>query len=158
MDDSVKREKAQRMHLKLCSVLDARDWKYERNDEELQVEFSVTGNDLPMPIRLFVDVERQVVRLMSPLPFTVPEEKRLDIALAVTAVNCNLAAGNFDFDIEKGVFGFRIASSYIESDISDAALDYMLRAACETIDANNDQFKAIIDGTLSLERFLIEKA
>lgn len=153
MDDANKREQAQQIYTKLCAVLDAREWKYQREDAEYRLDFGVKGNDLVMPMRLSVDAERQLVRLMSPLPFKVPTQKRLDITLAVTAVNCNLAAGNFDFDGEDGTLGFRIASCYIESEIGDAALDGMLRAALETIDAYNDRFQGIVEGTLSLEQF-----
>ena len=78
---------AQQVYATMCQALDERNWKYTRFEEDLVVSFGVNGDDLPMNFVLQVDEERQVIRLMSGLPFKMPEDKRVEgaIAAAVTA-------------------------------------------------------------------------
>jgi len=142
------------MYIKLCHVFDEKEWHYKKDDEKLQITCGVSGEDLPMDLRFEVDVDRQLLLVLSGLPYAVAENKRLDVAIAVSVVNHRLFDGNFDFDIRNGTLGFRMTQSYMESDIGEEALDAMIFFTCRTIDDYNDKFFGISKGMLSLEQFV----
>ena len=154
MFDATTAQNAKNIYEKICSALDARKWHYQRDDESLDITFGVNGEDIPMEMHISVNAERKIVMLISPLNFRVAEDKRLDLAIAVCAVNSLLAEGNFDYDIASGTLGFRITQSYLESDISVRALDTMISVSCGLTDKFNDKFKAISTGELDVQRFV----
>ena len=36
------------------------------------------------------------------MPYTIPKDRRFDIAIAISAVNNSIVDGSFDFDIKSG--------------------------------------------------------
>ena len=138
----------------LCRALDKNDWKYKKDEDKLSIECGVQGDDLPMDITVRVDADRRLVLLISHMPFVVREDKRLDAAIAVSAVNDRLADGSFDYDIESGHMFFRMTNSYIESEVSDEVFSYMLACSCFTIDEYNDKYLMLAKGIISIEQFL----
>ena len=86
--------------------------------------------------------------------FNVPEEKRLDMALAVSIVNNRLVDGSFDYDVMRGALLFRMTTSFIESTLSETAFEYMLFCSCGTIDEYNDKFLMLCKGLMPVEKFL----
>lgn len=156
LDASTVQNDALQIYQKICGVLDARKWRYTKDDAALDIFFEVKGEDLPMNMRIAVNAERHLVMVVSPMPFKVAENRRLDIAIAVCAVNSLSVEGNFDYDIETGTLGFRITQSFLESDISTTALDTMITLSCGFVDKFNDKFMAISTGALDIQRFLEE--
>lgn len=140
----------------LCQALDNNDWKYKKDEEELVIECGAQGDDLPMDINIHVDAERNVVLLFSRLPFVIQEDKRLDVAIAVSAVNNVLADGCFDYDVTNGRMYFRMTNSFIESKLSQEVFAYMLYCSCQTIDEYNDKFLMLAKGMLDMEKFLAD--
>ena len=151
-DDKMAR--AQKTYETLCAALDAQNWKYKRDDEHLRIESGAQGDDLPMDFFITVDADRQILRLISRLPFVISEDKRLDLAIAANAVNNCLVDGSFDFDLSTGRVYFRLTSSFIESDIGQDLIIYMLMVACHTIDEYNDKFLMLGKGMMKIEDFL----
>ena len=151
-----KLERAQRVFKALCENLDSHKWKYEKDDSELKVTCIAQGNDLPVEIMITADSDRQLILFLSRLPFIVPEDKRVDIALAVSAINNKLVDGSFDYNYRNGVLLFRMTSSFIESEIGSEMFTYMIMIACITIDEYNDKLLKICGGDLSIEDFLSE--
>ena len=149
-------ELAQQTYLKICRALDNKGWRYQKDDAQLAVSFGVRGEDLEMNFRVKVYEEKQFVFISSVLPYTVPESKRVEVALAVSAVNCKLLAGNFDFNLQKGQIMFRINQSYMGSDISVDAFEKMIMACCGVIDDYNEKFMGIGTGMLDLHKFLAD--
>ena len=147
-------ERAKRVYSTLCGYLDGDNWKYDKDDERLIIYCEATGEDLPMEIRIFVDSDRQIIRLFSRLPFVVPEDARLDVAVAVGFSNSNLADGSFDFDINKGDLYFRMTSSFVDSEIGQELFGYMVLCSFRTIDDFNDKFLALAKGMINIEKFL----
>lgn len=138
----------------ICRMFDALEYHYDCHEEELAVRCTVQGDDLPMDIVLIVHADRQLVTLLSPMPFPVPEQRRLDMALAVTVANYGMVDGSFDFDLSSGEIRFRMTTSYIESLLGEAVFKYMLACAAQTIDAYNDRFFMLSKGMLSVEQFI----
>ncbi len=138
----------------LCQTLEHHDWRYKKDEEKLIVECGAQGEDLPMELTVNVDADRALVLLFSKMPFVVQEDKRLDLAVAVSAVNYILVDGCFDYDVASGRMYFRITNSFIDSLLGEDVLAYMLFCSCQTIDDYNDKFLMLAKGILSLEQFI----
>lgn len=135
----------------LCEMLKEREWNYESDEDNFKIMCGARGDDLPMEIRLHVDPERLIVTLLSQLPFSVPEDKRVEMAVAVSAVNYSLVDGSFDYNFVDGTLLFRMTSSYRESLVSKDMFEYMLYVSCGTIDDYNDKFLMFLKDKMTLE-------
>jgi hypothetical protein len=131
-------------------------WHYEKDEENLEIECSARGEDLPMDIRIIVHADRQLIILLSVMPFIAPDTKRLDVAIATSIVNNKLVDGSFDYDVTSGHMVFRMTSSFIESEIDSEVFTYMLMVSFHTIDEYNDKFFMLGKGMLSINQFLEE--
>ena len=138
----------------LCDAIERREWRYNKNEESLIVDFDVSGDDIPMKFILIVDIERQLVRLLSPLPFKMSEAKRMDGAIVACVASYGLADGSFDYDIGDGTVYFRVTASFRDSVIGEGLLQYMISCACVTVDKYNDKFLAIDKGMLDIADFI----
>ena len=140
----------------MCAALEKRRWKHQRSDDDLVITFGVSGDDLPMDFILAVDAERQLLRVLSRLPFKVPENKRMEIAIATCAASYRLADGSFDFDLATGDIVFRQTASFRESRIGDGLFEYLVEVPGIIVDKYNDKFFAISKGMMSIDDFLDE--
>ncbi len=149
---------AQAAFATLCQALDKHEWHFEKDDEKLAIECGAQGEDLPMKITVKVDADRMLIMLLSHLPFVIQEDKRLDVAIAVSAINNALVDGCFDYDVASGHMFFRMTNSFLESTISEEVFSYMLFCSCQTIDEYNDKFLMLAKGMISIEQFLASLA
>jgi hypothetical protein len=78
-----------------------------------------------MQFIIFVDVDRQLLRLLSPLPFDMVEDKRIDGAIATCHATYGLRDGSFDYDLSNGRISFRMTSAFLDNDIPVSVLQYM---------------------------------
>ena len=140
----------------LCRALEQNSWKYKKDEEELVIECGAQGEDLPMELTIKVEAERKFVLLFSKLPFPVQEDKRVDMAIAVSAVNNELADGCFDYDLVSGRIYFRMTNSFMDSKLSEEVFTYMLYCSCQTIDNYNDKFLMLAKGMIDMDKFLAE--
>ena len=100
------------------------------------------------------DADRQLIRLMSFLPFKISDAKRVEGAIATCHANYLLADGSFDYNLGDGTIIFRMTSSFRESLVGDELFKYMIHVACITVDKYNDQFLMISKGNLSITDFI----
>ena len=149
---------AQQAYETLCKALDRRGWKYGKDEEKLLVHFGVRGDDIPMNFIIVVDAERQLVRLMSPLPFKMSEEKRMEGAIATCAATYGMADGSFDYDLSNGEIVFRMTASIRESQLGEGLFQYMMSCACAMADKYNDQFLALDKGIMSIADFIAKNS
>ena len=147
-------KQAQTVYNALCEMLSERDWHYEKFEEDLTIKCGAQGEDLPMEIIVEVDRQRQLVSLLSQMPFAVPENRRTALAVAVSQANNGMVDGSFDFDYLSGRIIFRMTSSYRESLIGKELFTYMLSCACYTIDEYNDKFLMVAKNEMSAEEIL----
>ena len=147
-------KEAQQVYQTVCRALDAKGWKYERHDDDLTITCGVRGEDLPVDLVIIVNPKAQVVSVISPLPFRVCEEKRVDGALAVAVANYGFVNGTFDYDIRDGEIRFRIVSSFRESTLSEELINYMVVIAAGTVDEYNDKFLMISKDMMSVQKFI----
>ena len=146
---------AKEVYEDIKKVFDKRNWKYDEEPERLRITSGAVGEDLSMPFVINVYEEKEVVYLLSYLPVeNIPEDKYIDIALAVCAVNSVFLTGNYDFDIKNGELTFRMTVTYAGGRLNPEVYDQMIDFACESIDEYNDKFLALAEGTISLDEFL----
>lgn len=154
MSDEKELKQAQAVYKALCEMLDDRGWHYEKNDVELSIECGAQGEDLPLEILIQVDKERQLVTLLSQMPFAIPESRRTALAVAVSQANNGMVDGSFDYDYLSGRIIFRLTSSYRASLIGKEMLAYMLMCACYTVDNYNDKFLMVAKNEMTTEEIL----
>lgn len=154
MTDEKAMSSAKTVYRILCEAIDNREWSYKKDEDNLVVRFTVSGDDIPMQFTLFVDVERQLVRLLSPLPFKMSEDKIMEGAIAVCAASYGMVDGSFDYDLSDGQIVFRMTASFRESLVGEGLFQYMISWSCAVVDAYNDKFLAVNKGLLSINDFV----
>lgn len=154
MADEMQMKRAQGVFRTLCNIFEDRGWKYDKDEEKLKIDSGMKGEDLPIDFSLYVDADRQILSLISHLPFVTPEDKRIDVAIAVSAVNYKLLDGCFDYDVRSGHMLFRMTNSFMESTIGEDLLLYLVFCACKVIDDFNDKFLLLAKGTITMDQFL----
>lgn len=147
-------KQAQAVFNALCERLDEHDWHYDKYEDDLTIKCGAQGDDLPIQLLIEVDKQRQIVSLLSQMPFAIPENRRAALAVAVSAANSSIIDGSFDYDFLSGRIIFRLTSSYRESLIGKELFTYMLSCACYTIDEYNDKFLMVAKKEMSAEEIL----
>lgn len=138
----------------LCRALDNIGWTYKKGDDDLKIMFGVNGDDIPMNFLVIIDADRQLVRILSLLPFEMNDDKRVEGAVATCIINYALADGSFDYDVETGHIMFRITASFRESLLGEELFKYLVSIACHTVDKYNDQLSNLNDGKITLSEFI----
>ncbi|MDE7264724.1 MAG: YbjN domain-containing protein [Clostridia bacterium] len=154
MADEKKLKQARAVFKALCERLDEHNWQYEKDEDRLSIECGVQGDDLPMELHIFVNPDNQLVSLLSPMPFIVPENRRSAVAVAVCQANSFMVDGSFDFDYTTGKLLFRLTASYRESLISKEVFTYMISVSGHTIDEYNDKFLMIAKNDMTFEQII----
>lgn len=154
MDDANLQKQAKQTFDTLCRMLDNKQWHYQKDVESYTINCGVQGDDLPMDISIEVDAQRQLIVLLSIIPFTVPEDARMDMAMAICAANAYIVDGSFDYDVTRGRIIFRMTSSFRDSLISEDLFEYMLVVSCNTIDDCNDKFLVACKKHMTVDELL----
>ncbi len=145
---------AREIYKLMVNTLTAKDWKFERHDSELLIVSSYQGEDIPIQFLITVDEEHEVVQFISPLTFNMPEDKRVEGAIAVCAANYGLVNGSFDYDIGDGSIRFRLTTSYKGCEIGSDFFMNMMATACFTTDRYNDRLMMLAKGMITVEKFI----
>lgn len=155
MSDANKLAAASKVYKILCSAIDQQGWKYGKEEDKLMVHFGVSGdNDLLVRFVIRVEPDRQLIRLLSPMPFKMDEDKRLEGAVAACIATYKMVDGSFDYDPSDGSIIFRMTASFRDSDIGVGLLQYMINCSFAMVDNYNDKFLAINKGELSIGDFI----
>ena len=147
---------AKSVYSDLCAALERREWRYQKHEDDLVVTFGVQGEDIPMDFLFVVDAERQLLRVFSKLPFTTPEDKRMEMAIATCVASNGVADGSFDYNIADGTVVFRMTASFRESKIGDGLFEYLIGCSCITVDRYNDKFLALCKGHITVNDFIAQ--
>lgn len=138
----------------LCNHMDALGLHYTKDESDLTAVCPFRGEDLPIELRIGVDADKELVMVLSFLPFTVAEDKRLELAIAISIANNKLVDGCFDYDIQGGHIFFRQVASYMDSDLGAELFSYMMECSHRTIDDFNDKFMLLSKGIITLEKYM----
>ncbi len=149
-----KAERAKKVYATLIKMLDNKEWRYERHDDDLVIKSGVKGDDLPIEFIVMVRPENEIIQFFSRLPFEMAEDKRVDGAIAVCVANYGLIDGSFDYDISDGEIRYRLTCSYCGSEISESLFEYIIFCAASTVDRYNDRFFMLSKGMMTLQQFI----
>ena len=138
----------------LCQGLDKQDWHYDRHDEDLVVTISMNSEDLPINMILRVNAAVQVVNVFSVLPVKIPDEKLVDMALAVCVANDGMINGSFDLDMNKKQIVWRLCTTYRGSLLGSEAYSYMVGVSAATVDKYNDRFLMLAKDMIDIKKFI----
>jgi len=147
-------EKAREVYNSIVEALEAREWTFDRNDEDLIIKTGIKGEDLPIEFLLIVNPRNEVIQFISRLPYNIPEEKRIDAAVAVCVANYGLVDGSFDYDVRDGEIRYRVTCSYIGSDVPADLVEYIIFIGVKTVDEYNDRLFMLSKGMISVQEFL----
>ena len=157
-EDTRARKSALENYEALCNSLDGMGWKYTKEEDELMVRVGVNGDDLPMDFIIKIDEGRQLIRVMSFLPFKFSGESIVDGSLATSQLNNLLADGSFDFDVSDGTVLFRMTASYKDSLISQQLFLHMIEYSCFVVDKYNDKLMMLAKGMMDIKDFFLQLA
>ena len=85
--------------------------------------------------------------------FEVPEDKRLETAVAISKLNYMLTFGNLNFDIETGKIHFIINVSYRDSKLGSEIITKMISTALTVMSDFTEKFLMLSKGYLSIDKF-----
>ena len=157
MTDEQQKALAKSVYTDLCKTIEKASIKYEKDEENLVVHFIMQGEDLSIGLILIVDADRQLIRILSPLPFKISKEKRVEGAVMTCIASDKVLDGNFDYDILDGTITFRMSASFRNSHIGENLFRYMVLYCCKVVDIYNDRFFAVDKGMMSLDDFIAEE-
>ena len=138
----------------LCERLDSMNLHYSCDPEEYIIRFDYQGEDLPMNFTFIIDEDRQLLRVYSRIPITVPKEKGLEMAVATCIATNELLDGSFDYDMKTGEIFFRLTATFLETDIGDGLFDHLVSYSIFAVEQYNDKFFGLAKGMLNVNDFL----
>lgn len=153
-NDANKAARAQKTYNDLCTHLDSLKLKYTRHDDDKVITLTMTGDDLPIEMLLIVKEKQEVIQLISPIRPKVPEDKRIDAAMAVNVANYGIVCGSFDYDLSDGEIRWRAVLPYCDAAITKDQVTYLLMISANTVDKYNDKFFMLSKGMMTLEQFI----
>ena len=124
--------------------------------EDYEIHFTVKGDDLPMELYINIDVDREVIRLFSVLPFKINPDNYSLMAEGTVAINDHLVNGNFDLNKDHMMMSFRMAQTYRDSLISKSVIAYILYTSLNTMDDYNDKLFMLNKGKCTLDELLAD--
>lgn len=154
MTEEKELELAKRVFEDMCQAMDKQEWRYDRHDEDLVVTIRMQGKDLPVGLILRVNAAAQVVSVYSVLPVKVPDEKLVDVAVAVCIANDGMINGGFDLDMNKKQIVWRLCTTYRGSLLGSEAYAYMVVASTGTVDKYNERFMMLAEDRIDLKKFM----
>lgn len=155
MADAKKLKRAKAIYADLIKMLDKRDWKYDRKDDELTINSGIVTDDFNIEFVVYVDAERELVRYLSRIPVVFPEDKRIEGAIATCVANNGMVNGSFDYSVSTGELYFKLVASYMSgSELSADLLENIILVSSAMVDRYNDRFFGLAKGMMTLEQFI----
>lgn len=144
-------EKRQALYDQIRSVLDELKLSYTPRDEAYGVQYNLGGE---VPKSFFFYAEERKLTIISKLPFIVPEEKWLEGAIAVAAVNQRLESGLFEYDVETGEILFHQSYFVGDSVLGKTIFHHMIHYSDYSVEQYSMSFLEFVSGRLELSAFL----
>jgi hypothetical protein len=141
-----------------CLILNNIGYKYQilREDDEkaeYAVNFIIQGEDLPMGFIVEFSAFPENMLIFSPIPVSIPEEKKVEVALAIITANHRRKFGEFDFDIVKGSIMFKLSTCLINNAVTESMFTVLLHLAVQVVDAFNEKFVMLVKDLITIDGF-----
>lgn len=145
---------AQTTYETLLKAIEALNWKCVHDDKNLTAHYPVIG-DMPMEFFVLVDGDRQLLRLMSKMPFSFPHARINAGAIATSYANYHIFAdGYLELNMQTGETYFKMTTSFKGTTLSEEAVIYMLSYACQAVDSVNKKLFGVASGSLTVEQYI----
>lgn len=144
---------AERNYQRLCKTLENMKWKFQRNDERREIVTSAIGEDLTIGLRFYVNAERQLMYVKSPMLYKIDENARDVVGQAVNFANFSMLNGCFEYDENDGYLAFRMVIPFEKCELSEEICKYLVLLTCQMVDKYNDKFFSLSKGKTTLEQF-----
>lgn len=151
---AIKNETTKAVYETLQKVFAELDIMCTKNEEHLAITCLAQGDDLPIPLTVLLRDDSETMLMVSRMPFDVPQEKRIDAAVAVCVANQGMANGSFDLDISDGGIQFRVATAYKGGTVSPELIKGLLSYMIGMSDMYNDRFFMLAQGSMTLDKFI----
>ena len=123
-------------------------------EDRFMIKFNMSGDDIPMRFFIYVNPDKRLVTLHSPMPVTFPADK-IDLACkAICAINYRLSDGDFQIDVRDGEVLFNLSNSYAGSLLAADVFDYMLGMSINIVDEFNDKLLMLSKGLIDLDALM----
>lgn len=150
-------KKAKKVYKTICNTFDALKWTYKKYDDILAVESGVKGKSTGVDFKITTEPNNQIIILYAKVPFVVSEEKRIDLAVAVTTANCNVLHGAFEYNFVNGEIFFKIATAYCDCSIGKQLIEYLVMYSVSIVERYANKFYQISLDKLSVAQFVKEQ-
>lgn len=146
---------ADQIYQTLCAALDARGYTYEKNEEKRSIQCTLRGADIPIRFIIIVNDERKLIEFVSVLPCRMPEDKRIEGAIATTIANFGMYDGTIHYNIHDGILLYRMTSCFKgDTKVGQGLFHYMIDCGCTNVDRYNDRFYNLAEGKISIQEFV----
>ena len=140
-------EKATEALGSIASVLTEFGVRFEQSPNDV-LRLVLLGEDLFMPVNLWVEPEYSLVIFGSVLPFKVADGKEDETAVVLNDLNARIINGSFYLDRADRYIKFKITDSYLGAPVSKEAIRFHLEILKKTVDKYNDKLFAFNAGDL----------
>ncbi len=147
-------ERAKAAFEAITGFMDEAKLKYDCEPDKLVAFVTITGDDFPVTLMFSVSAEKQRVETYSQMPFEIKQDKGVDVATALAAVNSRIAYGKFCLYFDKGLCTYE-NSEYITG-LGGFTPEYgksLVGPAYSIIEEYNDKLYAINKGLLTVKDF-----
>ena len=145
---------AQKVYQAFIDHMTKKGFHFDRHDDDLVISMIAQGEDLPQPTIIRVLAERDIVQIVSPIPYNIPDDKRQEAAVAAAVANYGIINGSFDFDIRDGEVRYRITHYYGDTEMTEKQVEYLLQCIWFTTDNYNEKFFMLGMGKMTLQEFI----
>lgn len=132
----------------LTETLKKLNIEYVKKEDDLSVIASVKGG-MPIPLHAVVSEQSNVVGFSAYAPFSVPEERRTHIALAVAKANMKTLDGCFEYNATDGSLLFYSTAYFKGCEIKSGLIQYKILSVCTAMNKYAAAFKSICDGDMT---------
>ena len=138
----------------IINTLNAKGWTYDREDDKMIIRTGVAGEDLPINFVLIVNENNGVMQFLSSLPIHMPEDMRVDGAIAVAVANYGMVDGSFDYDISDGEIRFRLTTAFRDGTLGTDNVEYLIGVGAAMVEKYNDRFFMLAKKMMTIEQFI----
>ena len=147
-------DKAKKIYNSLVKSLKEIEWNFSQNDEGLSTYSTMGTDDFPVDMYMKVFPELEIISLSSEIPFVIPEDKKINIIVAINLINAKINIGNFEYNDQNKKIVYRLSTSYIGlEEVTKELANSLIFAIGSIVDKYNDKFFMLIKGKLSLKDF-----
>ena len=154
VDPELRDRREEKIRAALCGALTRRDLPFRSREETGGLYLTAEGKGLPRITRFSINMLSETVSLYCAFPIYMPEELRIEGAVAACAATADLPDGRFGCDVRHGRINYRLTASCFGSEFGDGFADYLLDRAVTAANTYAEGFRRLGAGEISLTDFL----